>query len=38
MDWAAIFSLQIVGAIATLVLLSIGLAVVFGMMKISTLR
>ena len=37
MDWAAIFSLQIVGAIATLVLLSIGLAVVFGMMKIINL-
>ncbi|MCX9150170.1 ABC transporter permease subunit [Pseudomonas sp. TB1-B1] len=37
MDWAAIFSLQIVSAIATLVLLSIGLAVVFGMMKIINL-
>lgn len=37
MDWAAVFSLQILGAIATLVLLSIGLAVVFGMMKIINL-
>jgi len=37
MDLAAIFSLEVVGAIATLVLMSIGLAVVFGMMKIINL-
>lgn len=37
MDLAAIFTLEVVGAIATLVLMSIGLAVVFGMMKIINL-
>ncbi|MBB1601918.1 ABC transporter permease subunit [Variovorax sp. UMC13] len=37
MDLAAIFSIEVVGAIATLVLMSIGLAVVFGMMKIINL-
>ncbi|RYF60761.1 MAG: branched-chain amino acid ABC transporter permease, partial [Comamonadaceae bacterium] len=37
MDLAAVFSLEVVGAIATLVLMSIGLAVVFGMMKIINL-
>lgn len=37
MDLAAVFSLEVVGAVATLVLMSIGLAVVFGMMKIINL-
>ncbi|KAF1020796.1 MAG: High-affinity branched-chain amino acid transport system permease protein LivH [Paracidovorax wautersii] len=37
MDLAFIFSFEVLGAIATLVLMSIGLAVVFGMMKIINL-
>ncbi|BCQ43313.1 hypothetical protein ERHA55_08400 [Erwinia rhapontici] len=34
MDWIIIYSVEVLNAIATLIVMSLGLAVVFGMMKI----